>query len=424
MQADHSSLGHRAFGEGADNLTTVRYRSYHDALSFLQSAMRGPNGVALLRGPQGAGKTTTLREFAMHLARDADVAFVGGRQLKPRGLLTKILNQFGFDTQAESDDELLQAIGEFAIQQTRSWQAPVLIVDDADRMYPSTLRLLNTLAALSTQGRFALRLVLSGDKGLEPLSQSEGMTSLIQRSPDMFDLQPLSAKETMIYLHARLQAAGSDRADTVFPFDVCDRLREQSGGWPGRLNHFALEAIKRAAGFPISVVDTYAPADAPELTPDDLPVLGKPRGARRLPPRLIVSKDGKPLLEYTFNEKKVLIGRSDFADVVIEDDFVSKLHVMLLLYTDALVLLDLNSANGTTVNSVKVSKTILKDGDIISLGHHRLKIEDAPPISADMEAVLKSPDTLRMKNLIDIRRRRASRRMKLVKDQDSADKRR
>ena len=416
MQADHTSLGHRAFGEDADNLTTVRYRSHHDAMSFLQAAIRGPNGIGLLRGPEGAGKSLTLREFATQLARDADVAFVSGRQLKPRGLLTAILSQFGFETQAESDDELLQAIGEFAIQQTRSWQSPVLIVDDADRMYPSTLRVLNTLAALSTQGRFALRLILSGDKGLQSLSQSEGMTSLIQRSPDMFELEPLTAKETMIYLHARLHAAGSDRADTVFPFDVCDRLREQSEGWPGRLNRCALEAVKRASGFPISVVDTYSPADAPELTPEDLPPLGKAKGTRRLPPRLIVSKDGETLLEYVFKEKKVLIGRSDFADVIIEDDFVSKLHVMLLLYTDALVLLDLNSANGTTVNSVKVNKTILKDDDIISLGRHRLKVESAPPISADVEEILRSPDTLKMKNLIDIRRHRARRKMKLAKD--------
>ena len=74
-------------------------------------------------------------------------------------------------------------------------------------MYPSTLRILNNLAALSTQGRFALRLVLSGDKGLQSLSQSNGMTSLIQRSPQMFSLQPLTSKETMIYLHARMQAA-------------------------------------------------------------------------------------------------------------------------------------------------------------------------------------------------------------------------
>ena len=414
MQADYSSLGNRAFGEDADNLTTVRYRSHHDALTFLVSSLRNPNGVGLLNGPEGAGKTTTLRELAQRLANDADVAFVSGRHIKPRALLTRILGQFGFETGAEADDKLLKALGEFAIQQTRSWQAPVIIVDDADRMYPSTLRILNNLAALSTQGHFALRLILSGGKGLQSLSQSNGMTSLIQRSPDTFSLQPLTAKESMIYLHARMQAAGSGRADTVFPFDVCDRLREQSGGWPGLLNKFALDAVKRASEFPVSVVDTYSPEEVPKLSTQDVPVLGNKEAVRRQPPRLTITRDGETLLEYTFKEKKVLIGRSDFADIVIEDDYVSKIHLMLLLYSDALVLLDLNSANGTTVNSVNVRKTILKDDDIISLGHHRLKVEDAPPIGEDMQEILKSPDTLKMKNLIDIRRLRAQRKMGTV----------
>ena len=193
---------------------------------------------------------------------------------------------------------------------------------------------------------------------------------------------------------------------------MCDRLREQSGGWPGRLNKFAFDAVKRASEFPVSVVDTYSPDEVPELTPVDVPVLGNKEAARRLPPKLTITRDGETLLEFAFKEKKVLIGRSDFADIVIDDDYVSKIHLMLLLYTDALVLLDLNSANGTTVNSVKVKKTILKDGDIISLGHHRLKVENAPPISAEMQEILKSPDTLKMKNLIDIRRLRAQRRMK------------
>ena len=411
MQADYSSLGNRAFGEGAENLTTVRYRSHHDALTFLQAALRDPNGIGLLHGTEGAGKTITLRELAKQLASDTDLAFISGRHIKPRALLTKVLGQFGFETGAEADDELLKALSEFAIQQTRSWQPPVVIVDDADRMYPSTLRILNNLAALSTGGRFALRLALSGDKGLQSLSQSNGMTSLIQRSPQTFSLQPLTSKETMIYLHARMQAAGSGRADTIFPFDVCDRLREQSGGWPGRLNKFAFDAVKRASEFPVSVIDTYSPAEVPELAAEEIPVLGKKEAARRLPPRLTITRDGETVLEFTFQEKKVLVGRSDFADIVIDDDYVSKIHLMLLLYSDALVLLDMNSANGTTVNSVKVKKTILKDNDIISLGHHRLKVENAPPISAEMQEILKSPDTLKMKNLIDVRRLRAQRRM-------------
>jgi type II secretory pathway predicted ATPase ExeA len=411
MQANHSVLGDRAFGKDSDALTIIKYRSHHDALSFLQSALRNSNGIGLLHGPEGAGKTIIARELAMQLSSDSDVAFVDGKQIKPKGLLTKMLTQFGFDVLDEPDEELLKATTDFCIDQTRSWQAPILIIDDVDRMYPSALRMLNTLTAIAVQGRFALRLVLTGDKGMQTLVESDGMTSFIQRDPVTYSLLPLSSKETMIYLHARMQAAGSERADTVFPFDVCDRLRDQSGGWPGKLNNFALEAIKRSASFPISMVNTYAPGEESDDSGMQIPVLGQDEAVSRLPPKLIVSRDGEALGEYTFKDKKLLIGRSDFTDVMVDDDYVSKIHAVLLLYSDALVLLDLNSANGTTVNSVKVKKTILKNDDVISLGHHRLKVENAPPISDEMEELLKAPDTIKMKNLIDLRRQRARRRV-------------
>ncbi|NIS91392.1 MAG: FHA domain-containing protein [Woeseiaceae bacterium] len=410
MQANYSVLGGRAFGEDADNLTVIKYRSHHEALQFLQSALRNPNGIGLVHGPAGSGKSTVARELALQVSIDSDVAFVDGRQLKPNGLLTKMVNQFGIESTADADDELLRVVTEFANEQTRSWQAPVLIIDNVDRMYPSTLRILNTLAALAIQGRYSLRLALTGDKTMQTLVESDGMTSLIQRDPVTHSLLPLSSKETMIYLHARMQAAGSERSDTIFPFDVCDRLREQSGGWPGQLNRFALEAIKRSDGFPVSVDSTYAPGETAD-TGEQIPVLGKKEAVTRMPPKLIVTRDGDTLGEYAFKDNKLLIGRSDFADVMVDDDYVSKIHAVLLLYSDALVLLDLNSANGTTVNSVKVKKTILKDGDIISLGNHRVKIENAPVISADVEELLKAPDTIKMKNLVDLRRQRARRRM-------------
>lgn len=410
MQENHSVLGSRAFGADADNLTVIKYKSHHDAMKFLQSALRGPNGVALLCGPEGAGKSTIAREIALQFSNDADVAYVDGRQLKPNGLLSRMVNQFGIETTADADDELLRIVSAFTSEQTSTWQAPVLIIDNVDRMYPSTLRIVNNLSALSVQGRYTLRLMLTGNKSMQTLVESDGMTSLVAREPATHTLQPLSSKEVMIYLHARMQAAGSERADTVFPFDVCDRLREQSEGWPGKLNRFALEAIRRSDGFPVSVDSTYGPGEK-RRPREKIPVLGKGDAVTHLPTKVIVTRDGDTLAEHVFADKKMLIGRSDFADVIVDDDYVSKMHAVLLLFSDALVLLDLNSANGTTVNSVRLRKTILKDGDIISLGNHRLKIENAPAIDAEVERLLKAPDTIRMKNLVDLRKQRAKRRM-------------
>jgi len=102
----------------------------------------------------------------------------------------------------------------------------------------------------------------------------------------------------------------------------------------------------------------------------------------------------------------VIIGRSDFADIVIEAHFCSKFHVLLLLDSDGLAMLDLNSVNGTTVNSVRVKSTLLLDDDIISLGDHRLKVKNAPAVDAGMAGRTTVADTARMKTLDDLRRKR------------------
>jgi type II secretory pathway predicted ATPase ExeA len=416
MQAEHLALGEKAFGGAADSLITVKYRSHLDALKSVESSLHEPGGVSLLLGSDGAGKTTILREFALHLSSDSDVVMLDGRELDSQQFLSRMLQQLGSQPTGSSDEQLIREVRQIVVDLARSWQPPVVIVDNVDRMYPSTLGILNILAAIKDDNRHVLRFIFGGTRSLQNLIDSDGMSNFSRRQPGRFEMEPLSAKETMIYLHARLKAAGFDRADTIFPFDVCDRLREQSGGWPGMLNLFALEAIKRSSGFPLSVADTYGTAEkASAASGTNLPVLDVTTVVKRKPPGLTISKDGKVVSEYVFKGNKVLLGRSDFVDVIIEDDFVSKVHAIFLLYSDALVLLDLNSSNGLTVNSVVTRKTILRSDDVISLGNHRIKVENAPPVTEDMEELIRSPDTLKMKTLIDLRRQRAKRRLKSVR---------
>lgn len=415
MQATQTWLGKQAFGKDAGALVNIAYASHKDGLLFLQSVLKDPRGVALLQGPVGSGKTTTVTRFADRLPNDVAVAVIDGSRLKPRELLTRMLAQFGYHTGLESDDELLQMMGVFATQQAISCQPPVLIVDNVDRMYPSALRTLNSLAEVKAQERFALRIIVTGGEAVRSLIESSGMTSLASRNVGRFEFSPLSLREALIYLHARLGACGVNNADTVFPVDVCDALYQQSAGWPGLMNQFACEAIERATDFPLRLSDTvpheHVEGEMVEnVAVQELPVLSSAEAVAPLPPRLIITKDGKTISEYVFKEKKVLIGRSDFADIVIDDDFVSKMHIVLMLYSDALVMLDLNSSNGLTVNSARVGSTILKDNDVISLGNHRLKVRNAPAISDEMQQLLNSPNTIKMKNLVDMRRLRARRR--------------
>jgi type II secretory pathway predicted ATPase ExeA len=387
MHVNGSSLGSKAFGEHADPSLIVAYQSHQDAMRFLSEALGQASGVALIQGPGGSGKTTLVNEQAGWLSRDAAVAVVEGKQLSPQRLLAGMLSQFGIETDSEYDEQLMERVDDFLTGQPHAEPAPVLIVDNVDLAPSSSLRLLNWLAALEVRDRYALRIVLTGQERLAALVHHDGMHSLARRSPATYSLNPLSTREALIYLRTRLIAAGGEASETMFPFDVCDRLCQLSRGWPGILNNLALDLI-------IQMQDAEV---------------------RKSAPRAILTRDGETLRQFELTGRQYIIGRSKLADIMVEDMYVSKLHALLQVYANALILLDLNSTNGTTVNSTSVPKTILRNNDVISLGRHRIKVENVPAIDATMDELVKASDTLTIKNLDEIRRQRARRTLALLK---------
>lgn len=381
------NLSRKAFGHSAEAGLVISYESYQVALRFLTAALNRENGIALLQGPRGSGKTTIVREQAAWWQRETPVAVFDGRKSATRELVSAMLSQYGVEVIAQQDEQMLQALGNYLAQQSRSGRSPILIVDNADALGSSTLSLLNWLAALDTQGRWSLRIVLTGSEGLAELASKRSMRNVERRHPAVFSMNPLSPREAVVYLRTRLVIAGGEKPESLFPVEVCERLHELSRGWPGRLNDFALESMARMEGL---------------------------RDTRGMP-RVIVTKDGTTLADYSLSKRECIIGRDKMADIVINDSYVSKLHAMLQLYADGVVLLDLNSTNGTLVNSVETKKALLRNNDIISLGSYRLKIENVPAISDDMAAKIRKADTLTLKNLNDVRRARARHNVVVMK---------
>lgn len=68
-------------------------------------------------------------------------------------------------------------------------------------------------------------------------------------------------------------------------------------------------------------------------------------------------------------QEDTLIGRSERADLVIDDPDVSRQHARLLITEEGCVLLDLRSTNGTFINGVRlIGESYLESGDQILLG--------------------------------------------------------
>jgi type II secretory pathway predicted ATPase ExeA len=389
----------QVYGVGLrEQRTFVRYRSQQKALKFLGSILTDERGVALLHGPKSSGKSVIAKQFVREVQANVAIAVVDGARMKTSDLLSRILEQFGYHVALDSADEMLNMLTVFAVQQTRTNQAPILILENIHEMFPSALGALCKLASLTTNGRFVLRMVLVSNRDIKRIIKSPSMASVASRVIANFELGPMTSAEALRYLYAKLRSGGVERPDDIFSVDVCEKLHSLSGGLPGDLDTMALSIMEQASEFPVRLDDILDP---------DAPVVDNT-------PKLIVTLTGELPREVRLTEKRALIGRSELSDIVVLDQFVSAQHALLIRDENAVVLLDLKSRNGTFVNSRRIRSKVLLHHDIISLGDHRLKLMYAagqPPIEIEDPDLA---DTAKMKNIADARRVREQRIPTLV----------
>ncbi|HHB12117.1 MAG TPA: FHA domain-containing protein [Chromatiales bacterium] len=88
--------------------------------------------------------------------------------------------------------------------------------------------------------------------------------------------------------------------------------------------------------------------------------------------KLIVTRDGGIVGEYPILKECLTIGRRPGNDVVLDHPAVSSYHAQVITLLNESFVEDLESTNGTFVNGRLIRKHALRDGDVITLGEHRI----------------------------------------------------
>lgn len=73
----------------------------------------------------------------------------------------------------------------------------------------------------------------------------------------------------------------------------------------------------------------------------------------------------------------VRLGRNQSNHIVVPDKNASRVHCQLLVSDNETIITDLNSANGTLVNGVRIGQKLLANGDMITIGFTRLRFEQS-----------------------------------------------
>ena len=401
MELSDTGMRRQPFAGGAKPIVVVRYAAHDEAVRFLHQNCAPKHGLALLQGPPEGGKRTVVRRFLGELPKDVSKAFIDGQGLGADALLVSTLRQFGYQLDLNSVNERLNMLRVVSMQQAVAGKPPVLVIANTHGITASTMQVLCELAACRTKRVSALRIVLMSDRSIGKLISAPDLQAVAKRVSGVHHLAPMTAFETRDYLHAKLSAAGAAAPEGIFPDTVCADVFGVSNGWPGVVDRFAMTALATAEGCPVSGKNVQSVAA--DVGPAPVSTAGKTERTLGELPRLILTREGKTLGEVMLKQPRLLIGRGEHNDLRINSKLLSRHHAMFVNHGSTTLLMDMNSTNGTFVNSRRVSNHVMRNNDIVSLGSHRIKFVHAGADQAVTPDPAGAVDTVIMKTLDDMR---------------------
>jgi general secretion pathway protein A len=363
------------------------------AKAYMESTIWFTDGFVVITGEIGAGKTTLIETFLRELQTDAVVAQINQTQLSPTAFLQTVLVQFGFSPFNMKKPEVLATLNQFLVEQHVSGRKVLLIVDEAQNLTHRVLEEVRMLSGIETTKEKALRIILAGQPELNEKLNSPELVQLTQRVRLRFHLTALTEVETAAYIDHRLEVAGS-QGRRIFADETYATIYKYTGGVPRLINTLCDTCLMAAFGHDqdtVSVedldaaiqelqwVEFAASTNRMRLRAMELAApanAGAGAGAGHTVARILLASEGKTVVERELKPGRLVIGRTPDNDLQIDSKFISRHHCQIVTQADSCVIEDLNSTNGISVQSKRVRRYNLNDGDVVQVGQHEIMYID------------------------------------------------
>jgi type II secretory pathway predicted ATPase ExeA len=360
------------------------------AKAYMESTIWFTDGFVVITGEIGAGKTTLIETFLRELQSDVVVAQINQTQLSPTAFLQTVLVQFGFSPFNMKKPEVLTTLNQFLMEQYGSGRKVLLIVDEAQNLSHRVLEEIRMLSGVETTKEKALRIILAGQPELNDKLNSQELIQLTQRVRLRFHLTALSKPETTAYIDHRLEVAGS-QGRRIFAEDTYATIYKYTGGVPRLINTLCDTCLMAAYGKDHNAVTT-AELDAAirelqwvefgsstnrmKIIPTLEHIAAPSSESTHVVGRILLASEGKTLVERELKPGRLVIGRTPDNDLQIDSKFISRHHCQLVTQPDSCLIEDLNSTNGIFVQSKRVRRHNLNDGDVVQVGQHEIMYID------------------------------------------------
>ena len=237
-------LREKAFSLSPDPRFLYKSRTHAPIFDDLLAGIRRREGLIVLTGDIGTGKTTLCRAVLEQLDRKTLTTFVSDPYVSREDLLKMILVGFGvlslddFRTgrlSSASRPDLSYALSVFLKSLPPVQAFAVLIIDEAQNLSGPLLEELRILSDLEAPDKL-LQVVLIGQLEFRTKLKLPEMRQLNQRVSVRGELDALNRDGVAGYIAHRLTLAGGGIDRIEFPPDAIDLIFHASGGVPRLIN--------------------------------------------------------------------------------------------------------------------------------------------------------------------------------------------
>ena len=359
------------------------------AKAYMESTIWFTDGFVVITGEIGAGKTTLIETFLRELQSDAIVAQINQTQLSPTAFLQSVLVQFGFSPFNMKKPEVLSTLNQFLMEQYSNGRKVLLIIDEAQNLTNRVLEEVRMLSGVETTKEKVLRIILAGQPELNDKLNSPELVQLTQRVRLRFHLTALSKAETNAYIDHRLEVAGS-QGRRIFAEDTYATIYKYTGGVPRLINTLCDTCLMAAFAKDKDTVSTeeldaaikelqwveFASGTNRMKVPNMEHALAPHSESAQVVGRILLASEGKTVGERELKPGRLVIGRTSDNDLQIDSKFISRHHCQIVTQQDSCLIEDLNSTNGIFVQSKRVRRHNLNDGDVVQVGQHEIMYID------------------------------------------------
>jgi general secretion pathway protein A len=256
MYESFFELSDRPFASAPEPRRYYPAPSHEEALALLQCCVNEDEGIGLLVGPPGAGKTLLAQQLVATLQCTHTGVHVNQTHSPlVRDLLQAMFYDMSAPFEGLSEQELRLRLCDMIVDRHRKGTRTLVVVDEAHHLTVDQLEELRLLLNLEGRAPGAVSVVLVGQKRLlEPLRRHD-LEALRQRVAVVTTLRPLDNEHTIEYIRAQIARCGGS-ADSIFTASALSEIFAAARGIPRSINQICHRALMLAFVDNSGTVDT------------------------------------------------------------------------------------------------------------------------------------------------------------------------